>query len=397
MDNLEHLLSAAPLVSKLLAACAELKVLATSREALRLQAEHRYVLAPLDVPRDDQPEAVDQAAAVALFLERALSHDHDFELTLSNAGAIAEICRRARRLPLAIELAAARTALLGPEELSAHLAQALDALGSGPRDAPDRQRTLRATIDWSHRLLSAAEAQAFARCAVFAGGATIEAAQEVTGADLDTLEGLVDKQLLLRRRALGTEARVLMLETVHEYALERFDPDPAASEIRERHCRHYVALVQRAEPELYGYGEARWLPRLDDEVDNLRAAFYWSVGAGDPILALRMVGPLGRFWIIHDSYAEGIDRVEAALEAAGDAAPIRDRARAHLTHAFLAGNHVLWYDAQGSMQQTRAQAVQVACPLSRSGGSQRHRGGLYRLDLLGGIRNPAAAAPARAG
>ena len=194
---------------------------------------------------------------------------------------------------------------------------------------------------------------------MFAGGATIEAAQEVTGADFDTLEGLVDKQLLLRRRAPGTEARVLMLETVHEYARERFDADPAASEIRERHCRHYAALVDRAEPELYGYGEARWLPRLDDEVDNLRAAFNWSVGAGDPILALRMVGRLGRFWMIHGSYAEGIERVEAALEAAGDAASIRDRARAHLTHAFLAGNHDFWCDAQGLMEQTRAQAVQA--------------------------------------
>jgi predicted ATPase/DNA-binding SARP family transcriptional activator len=384
VDNLEHLLSAAPLVSKLLAACGRLKVLATSRETLRLQAEHRYVLAPLKVPRDDRPEAVEQAAAGALFVERARSHNHDFELTLSNAGAIAEVCRRLDGLPLAIELAAARTALLGPKELSARLAEALDALGSGPRDAPDRHRTLRATIDWSHRLLSASEAQAFARFAVFAGGATIEAAQEVTGADFDTLEGLVDKQLLLRRRAPGTEARVLMLETVHEYARERFDADPAASEIRERHCRHYAALVERAEPELYGHGAARWLPRLDDEVDNLRAAFDWSLRAGDPILALRMVGRLGRFWNIHDSHAEGIERVEAALEAAGDAAPIRDRARAHLTQAFLAGNQGLWYDAQGSMEQTRAQAVQALALFREAEDPNGIAGALIALTFLEG-------------
>ena len=379
LDNLEHLLAAAPLVSKLLAACADLKVLGTSREALRLQGEHRYVLAPLEVPGDDRLEAVEQAAAGALFVERALSHDRDFELTPANAGAVAEVCRRLDGLPLAIELAAARTALLGPAELSARLAQALDALGSGPRDAPDRQRTLRATIDWSHRLLSAPEAEAFARFAVFAGGATLEAAQEVTGADLDALEGLVDKQLLLRRRAPSAEGRLLMLETVHEYARERFDSDRAASQIRERHCRHYAALVERAEPELYGHGAARWLPRLDDEVDNLRAAFDWSVGAGDPVLALRMVGRLGRFWNIHDGHAEGIDRVEAALAAAGDAAPIRDRARAHLTNAFLAGNQGLWYDAQGS---TRAQAVKALALFREAEDPNGIAGALIALTFL---------------
>ena len=237
LDNFEHLLAAAPLVSELLAACADLKVLATSREALRLQGEQRYALAPLEPPRRTAGAAVvEQAAAGALFVERARSHDRDFELTDANAGAIAEVCRRLDGLPLAIELAAARTAMLGPEELSARLGAALDALGSGPRDAPDRQRTLRATIDWSHRLLSAPEAEAFARFAVFAGGATLEAALQVTGADLDTLEGLVDKQLLLRRRAPGAEARLLMLETVREYRTRALRRRCAAAEIRERHC-----------------------------------------------------------------------------------------------------------------------------------------------------------------
>ena len=363
VDNLEHLLAAAPLVGELLAACAGLKVLATSREVLRLQAEHRYALAPLDVPADSQPAEVEQAAAGALFIERALSHDRDFELTPANAGAIADVCRRLDGLPLAIELAAARTALLGPDELSARLGEALDALGSGPRDAPDRQRTLRATIDWSHRLLSAPEAEAFARFAVFAGGATLEAAQEVTGADLDTLEGLVDKQLLLRRRAPSAAARLLMLETVREYASERFEADVGAGEIRERHCRHYFALVERSEPELHTSREAPWLARLDAEVDNIRAALDWSLAA-DPIQALHAVALLAKFWTIRDSYSEGVERVAAALEAAGHAAPIRDRAGARLTHAFLAGNHDFFFDAQDSLAQARAQATQ-ALALSR--------------------------------
>jgi DNA-binding SARP family transcriptional activator len=209
LDNLEHLLSAAPLVSDLLAASMELKVLATSREALRLQPEQRYVLAPLDVPADGQRAAVEHAAAGALFIERAGTHDHGFELTDANASAIAEVCQRLDGLPLAIELAAARTAMLGAEELNARLVVALDALGSGPRDAPDRQRTLRATIDWSYRLLSTPEAEAFAHFAVFAGEATTEAAPQVTGAHLNTLEGLIDKQMLLRRPRPGADPRLL--------------------------------------------------------------------------------------------------------------------------------------------------------------------------------------------
>ena len=239
LDNFEHLLAAAPLVSDLLAGCPRLRVLATSREALQLQAEHRYAVSPLQVPEDGVPEAVAQAAAGALFVERAQSRDQAFELTAANAEAIASVCRRVDGLPLAVELAAARMAVLGPEELDARLAQALDALGSGPRDAPARQRTLRATLEWSHRLLSAAEAEAFARFAAFAGGATVEAAEEVTGADVEVLEGLVEKNLLLRE-----SGRLLMLETVRAYARELLERDDRGSEVRLRHCRHFVALAE---------------------------------------------------------------------------------------------------------------------------------------------------------
>ena len=172
-------------------------------------------------------------------MERAQSRDRAFELTAANAEAIASVCRRVDGLPLAVELAAARMAVLGPEELDARLAQALDALGSGPRDAPARQRTLRATLEWSHRLLSAAEAEAFARFAVFAGGATVEAAEEVTGADVEVLEGLVEKNLLLRE-----SGRLLMLETVRAYARELLERDDRGSEVRLRHCRHFVALAE---------------------------------------------------------------------------------------------------------------------------------------------------------
>jgi len=323
LDNFEHLLAAAPLVSELLATCGALKVLATSRAALRLQAERRVPVEPLALPAGDEPAEVVASAATALFVERAESHGAELSLDPSQAGAIARLCRRLDGLPLAIELAAARAPLFEPGELAARLGDALDALGTGARDAPERQRTLRATLDWSYRLLSAAEAEALARFAVFAGGATIDSAEEVTGAELEALEGLVEKHLLTHRGG-----RLLMLETVRDYARRRLDADPQAGDVHERHCRHYLALVERAEPELFTHGEAEWLPRLDAEIDNLRAALDWSLPA-DPALAIRLAGLLDMFWEPSGRSAEGLEWVEAALDRAGaDAVPIEDHARA---------------------------------------------------------------------
>ena len=365
LDNFEHLLPAAPLVGDLLTACAALMVLATSREPLHLQAERRYAVEPLQVPADAEPAAVERAAAGALFVERARSHDRRFELTDGNAGSIGEICRRLDGLPLAIELAAARTALLGAEELNARLGQALDVLGSGPLDAPDRQRTLRATIEWSYRLLSPPEAEAFGRFAVFAGGATIETAQQVTGATLDALEGLVDKQLL-RRHGSGADTRLLMLETVRAYAQERLDAAENEVEVHDRHCRHYLALAERAEPELFTRGEAEWLARLDAEVDNLRAALDWS-SRHEPGLALRLAGLLVWFWDIRNRFDEGLEWVRAALDAAGDAAPIGDRARARRAEVHLLAGKGSIYDWQGSLADARDRASE-ALALSRQAG-----------------------------
>ena len=356
LDNFEHLLAAAPLISDLLAAAPGLAVIATSREALRLQAEQRYAVAPLELPAEAEPGAVAQAAAGALFVERARRHDRGFELTDDNASAVAEICRHLDGLPLAIELAAARTTLLDVHELNARLAPMLDSLGSGPRDAPNRQRTLRATIDWSHRLLSGREAEAFGRFAVFAGGATTEAAEAVTGADLDALQGLVDKQLLLRRH--GPDARLLMLETVRDYARERLDANPDAAQVRERHCRHYLALAERAEPELFTRGEGEWLPRLDAEVENLRAAFDWGL-RHDSSTALRLAGVLELFWEIRGRYAEGLEWIEAALDATKNDAPIRDRARARTAQVRLLDSQGCGYDWPGSRERVETLAAEA--------------------------------------
>jgi predicted ATPase/DNA-binding SARP family transcriptional activator len=367
LDNFEHVLAAASLVSDLLSACPALKVLATSREGLRLRAEHRYAVAPLPVPTDDEPTAVEEAAAGALFIERARSHDRLFELSTDNAAAIAEVCRHLDGLPLAIELAAARMTVLDAEELSTRLARALDVLSGGPRDAPDRQRTLRATIDWSHRLLSTPEADAFARFAVFAGGATIEAAQAVTGGALDALHGLVDKQLLLRRHDSHADARLLMLETVREYARERLDADEDAPQTHERHCRHYLALAERAERELFTRGEARWLPQLDAEIHNLRAALDWSLRHGDPRSALDLAGLLCKFWEIRNLPDEGLAWIEASLDAAGDRAPLAARARARREQALLLQCKGAAYDAHGLIGEARARAAE-ALDLSRQVG-----------------------------
>jgi predicted ATPase len=366
LDNLEHLLVAAPMISELLEGAPGLAVLATSREPLRLQPERRYAVAPLSLPADEEPAALKQTAASELFIERARGHDRDFEANVANAAGIAEICRRLDGLPLAIELAATRVPTLGVEELSNRLAYTFDVLATGPRDAPARQRTLRATIDWSHRLLNDRQAEAFARFAVFAGGATIEAAEAVTGADLDTLAGLVDKQLLQRRQHSGQDTRLLMLETVREYAQERLDEDAAA--VCACHCRYYLALAERAEPTLLTHHEQEWLPRLDAEVDNFRVALDWDLRHGDPARALRLAGLLCRFWDIRSSFAaEGLQRIRATLEAAGDAAPIVDRARARRGQVYLLRAKGAAYDTHGLLKEARARGAE-ALALSRQAG-----------------------------
>jgi predicted ATPase/DNA-binding SARP family transcriptional activator len=389
LDNFEHLLGAASLVSELLSSARRLVVLTTSREALRLRQEQRYTVAPRPVPAVGQPTEVEQTAAGALFVERARSHNPDFEPTAANADAIIDICRRVDGLPLAIELAAARTSLLTAEELNGRLAEAFDALGSGPRDAPARQRTLRATIDWSHRLLSTREAETFARLSVFAGGATVEAAQDVTGADLATLEGLVDKQLLLRQPV--APARLVMLETVREYARERLSADDEAMQVHLRHCLHYLALAERAEPELFTHGEAEALRRLDTELHNLRAALHWSLHHGESGLTLRIAGQLAYFWNVRGMSAEGLGWVEAALDAGGNDASIGDRASGRRAQTHLLAGMGAQYDKGGLMKIARESASEAVALSRQAGDPQGLADALLaqaRLDVANSLPQP---------
>jgi predicted ATPase/class 3 adenylate cyclase len=327
VDNFEHLLGAAPSVGVLLGACPALTMLATSREPLALQAEERYPVSPLALPEARTPAAPDVLAdvdAIALFCERARGHDPGFRLTGENAAAVAEICRRVDGLPLAIELAAARCALLSPAEIAERLDAAFGALGAGARDAPARQQTLRATIEWSYGLLSEAEKACFAKFSVFAGGATIQAAETITGAGLDTLDHLVAKSLLVRRQH-AHRARLGMLETVRAYAAERFAAVDDKDALHERHYEYFLALVQEhgTDRALMRAGRIEHLARLDAEIDNLHAALSWAVGQTSAERALEMAIALGWYWLMRSRWTDAVDWIDRALRMRGaDADPV---------------------------------------------------------------------------
>jgi predicted ATPase/DNA-binding SARP family transcriptional activator len=307
LDNFEHVLDAAPLVAELAAACPAMTVLATSREPLNLQAEEVHRVAPLDGD-----------AAVVLFAERARARDPGFVLHDDNAPAVHEICRRMDGLPLAIELAAARCGLLSADEIAARLDSALVGLGGGSRDAPERQRTLRSTIAWSHALLDAGERRAFARFAVFARGATLAGAEAVTGADLDTLERLVAKSLLVRRRQRDGATRLGMLETIRAFADERLAAAADREDVSERHFAFFLALAREhgTEQALWGERCLEHLARLDAEVDDLHAALAWAIGRADAGRALALGVALGRYWL-HRGRGDALAWIEQALALPG--------------------------------------------------------------------------------
>ena len=286
--------------------------------------------------------------AVALFCERARAHDPDFDLADADPAVVAEICRRLDGLPLAIELAAARCGVLSAGEIAERLQAALGALGAGPRDAPARQQTLRATIDWSHNLLDDAEKECFARFAVFAGGATIEAAETVTRASLDTLDHLVAKSLLVRRRHAHAPTRLRMLETIRAYATERLASAAADEQaVRERHYRYYLALAERhgTERALWAAGGQEHLARLDAEIDNLHAALGWAIGQANAERALALAAALGCYWVMRDRYADAVDWVDQALNLPGADAHPALRVRALRTKA-----RCLWQMGRGAEQ-----------------------------------------------
>jgi predicted ATPase/transcriptional regulator with XRE-family HTH domain len=329
LDNFEHLVAAREVVLDLLTASPRLAVLATSRVALRVRGEREYRVAPLELPVEtDPPEEVASSPAAALFLERARAVGGEPPLDGANAPAIAAICRRLDGLPLAIELAAAWARLLPPPALLARLERRLPLLVGGPHDLPDRQRTMRDAIAWSYGLLDPPEQRLFRWLAVFAGGCTVAAAEEVCAGAADSppvlagLAALVDKSLLRRQdeaHAAGAEPRLTMLETLREYGLERLAEHGEEVVARGRHAAHFLALAEAAEPALSGPDAELWGTRLERDHDNVRAALRWALDRGDGALGLRLAAALWRFWSARGHLGEGRRWLREALATPGEA------------------------------------------------------------------------------
>ncbi len=327
LDNFEHILPAAITVGELLAGCPDLTILLTSRAALHLSGEQVFPVPPMPVPTPGDmlaPSTVDRHDATALFVRRAGAADPGFRVTLENVPHILEICSRLDGLPLAIELAAARITLLPPAALLQRLDHRLPLLVDGPRDAPMRQQTLWNTIDWSFQLLSSKEQSVFAQLSVFAGGCTFEMAETVCGGEdagvLASLGRLMDSSLLLR--AGEEEPRVVMLETIREYAGERLAGMEKLESTEQRYAEAFLELAEEGKRELAGPRQVTWLARLETEHDNLRAALTWLCGRGDGSLGLRLAIALAPFWSIRCHWEEGCRWLEAMLASVLEAEPV---------------------------------------------------------------------------
>jgi predicted ATPase/class 3 adenylate cyclase len=329
LDNLEQVIEAAPELSGLVQSCPNLALLVTSRELLRVHGEVEYAVPPLA-----------SSEAVSLFCQRS---------RLDATDGITELCSRLDDLPLAVELAAARTKVLSPTQILERLSQRLDLLRGG-RDAEARQQTLRATIAWSYDLLSDEEQSLFRALSVFAGGCTLDAAEEVAGGDLDTLQALVEKSLLRY-----SEERFWMLETIREYAAElrHHEADEA---LRRRHAEYFLRLAEEAEPHLTGAEQARWLQRLDAEHENLRLSQDSLRHAGRGSEELRLVGALMRFWYQRGHLREGSRRCEDALAAHDDQSLPRVKA---LFGACLLAHRLGEYERADAIAQERLELARL--------------------------------------
>ncbi len=319
LDTFEHLLAGAPTLAELLASCQKLKMLVTSREALRVRGEREFPTPPLPLPKTQKPSAdileLSENPAVCLFTQRAVDAKPDFVLTKENSGAVAEICIRLDGLPLALELAAARIDVLPPQGILERLTEKFKLLTMGPRDLPARQQSLRAVIDSSYDLLKESEKKLFRRLSVFVGGCTLKAAESVSNPSqdlgmevLDGLQSLAQKNLVLREEVNG-EFRFTMLETIHEYASEKLDKSGEEDEVRQHHWEFFLDMAKNAEEQLrrrvYRRERVVWLDRLETEYGNLREALQWSQEKGQLDKLLQLAGALSYFWLGRGHTEEG--------------------------------------------------------------------------------------------
>ncbi len=374
LDNFEQVLAAAAWLADLLASCPGITLLVTSRAALHLRWEQTYQVPPLALPDPRHLPPLPELArvpAVALFLQRAQALTSDMALTADNAPAVAELCVQLDGLPLAIELAAARTPVLSPRMILERLEQRLTLLRWDAPDLPERQRTLRATIGWTYDLLAAEEQALFRRLGVFVGGFDLDAAEAVAAAGgehgqdergrgegvLDGVAALVDKSLVTVEDRRTERVRYRLLESMREYALERLAHEGEADAAGHAHARYVLALAERAAPELLGPRQRAWFLRLEQEHENLRAARDWLAVQGEDDLALRLAAALGYFWWARSYIEEGRRALEETLARAPRAAPVvRVAARAAL------GILLLW---QGEHEHARA-ALQDGLTLARA-------------------------------
>ena len=336
LDNFEHLISAALLIKELSESSQSLKILVTSRAALRLKIEQEFVVTPLALPARDSnlpASELKNYPAIALFAVRAQAVKPSFVLTDETAPVVTKICRRLDGLPLAIELAAARVKLLSPEAIFSRLEHSLKLLKGGAKDLPARQQTMRGTIEWSYNLLEEEEKILFRRLAVFAGGFSVETAEaicdrcaliesEIPDADsnieiLDIITSLVDKNLLVLREQTNGDARLRMLEVVREFALECLETSGEIDLFRKSHAQFFLNLAEEAEFHLRGEKSVKWLETLEFEIDNLRSALRWSL-KNDVETVTRLAAALRYFWSNHNYLTEGLGWLEKSLERGED-------------------------------------------------------------------------------
>ena len=352
LDNCEHVVEAsAQLAEALLQACPTLRILVSSREALGIPGEATYRVPSLSLPdtrRVQSAETLTQCEAARLFMDRAKTTLPTFAITNENAHAVGQVCARLDGIPLAIELAAARVRILKVEQIAERLDDRFRLLTGGSRTALPRQQTLRAMIDWSHDLLPEPERALLRRLSVFAGGWTLEAAETICqGLDvLDSLTQLINKSLVVVDADImpvghivpvgheSSETRYRMLETIRQYAREKLAETSEGLEVRNRHLDYFLSLAERAEPQLTGPGMPEWVKRLNNELDNLRAALEWSLEQ-DVQLGLRLASVLVRYWLDHNDSLEGMGWLSQLMDQPAASIPNRARAQALIALGFL--------------------------------------------------------------
>jgi predicted ATPase/class 3 adenylate cyclase len=352
LDNFEQIVAAAPVVGRLLREAPELKVAVTSRLPLRITGEHEFPVPPLALPESIDTNSAGSAMrseAVRLFVERAMAVQPTFAVTDANAAAVIEIVRRLDGLPLAIELAAARTRTLPVAALLARLDDRLGILVGGARDLPARQQTLRGAIDWSHDLLDEPDRRLFARFSVFAGGARLTEADTVCGPRtelrrdvLDGLSSLADKSLLRAVLTFDEEPRFMMLATIREYAQERLASAGELHPLRRRHAEAFLDVIEGSAGRLTGAGSSAWLDRLQTDADNLRVALDWALELGEAEFALRFVVAIWRFWQIRGHLHEAAERVARVLAMPG----VAEQPAELLARAYGAAGSVHYWRAE---------------------------------------------------